>query len=211
MARPELLTFCGQSGAGGGISSVPTPFSITGGPAVRATLHVSDSLFVGNTAIGGHGGDGGSGGHSGGSGGAGQGGGLINVNGSIGTVADAVFILNAAIGGNGGLGGNGGNGQGGGLFNDGPSSFGVPSLTLERSQVVNNEASGGPEGSGGKDGQGVGGGLYLTAGGIACADLLTIIAGNHASTSDDELFGVLCFIWREHARERENEKGAQFN
>jgi hypothetical protein len=37
----------------------------------------------------------------------------------------------------------------------------------------------------------VGGGLYLTPGGTACADVLTVIAGNHASTSDDDVFGTL--------------------
>jgi hypothetical protein len=33
--------------------------------------------------------------------------------------------------------------------------------------------------------------LYLTPGSIACADLWTIIFANHASTSDDDVFGTL--------------------
>jgi hypothetical protein len=37
----------------------------------------------------------------------------------------------------------------------------------------------------------VGGGLYLTPGGVACADALTVIFGNHATTSDDHVFGIL--------------------
>jgi hypothetical protein len=37
----------------------------------------------------------------------------------------------------------------------------------------------------------VGGGLYLTPGGVACADLWTAIANNHALTSDDDVFGDL--------------------
>jgi hypothetical protein len=37
----------------------------------------------------------------------------------------------------------------------------------------------------------VGGGLYITPGANACADLLTAIFGNHASTSDDDVFGTL--------------------
>jgi hypothetical protein len=37
----------------------------------------------------------------------------------------------------------------------------------------------------------VGGGLYLTPGGLACADLLTAIFANDASTSDDDVFGTL--------------------
>ena len=35
------------------------------------------------------------------------------------------------------------------------------------------------------------GGLYLTPGGVACADRWTVIVGNHASTSDDDVFGDL--------------------
>jgi len=102
-----------------------------------------------------------------------------------------VFIRNAAIGGAGGAGGKGGDGQGGGIFNGGPSSFGTPSLTLQRSTIVNNEATGGAAGLGGSDGHGVGGGLYLTPGGNACADENTTIFANDASTSDDDVFGDL--------------------
>ena len=223
----------GSNSAGGAISSVPTPSFGSGLPPVRATLHISDSLFLGNEAIGGAGGNGGSGGNGGnggnggagqggalrmvltdwdvshsvfvgnqatggaggdegsggllgGNGGAGQGGGLINVNGSIGTISDSTFVLNTAGGGAGGLGGNGGNGLGGGVFNDGTSS-----VTFQRSRIVNNDATGGAAGIGGDDSQGVGGGLYLTPGGVACADLLTVIKHNRASTSDDDLFGDL--------------------
>jgi hypothetical protein len=57
--------------------------------------------------------------------------------------------------------------------------------------IDRNHAIGGAAGLGGIDGEGVGGGLYLTPGGVACADLLTVIAGNHASTSDDDVFGTL--------------------
>ena len=34
-------------------------------------------------------------------------------------------------------------------------------------------------------------GLYVTPGSIACADQLTVIRANHASTSDDDVFGIL--------------------
>jgi hypothetical protein len=60
-----------------------------------------------------------------------------------------------------------------------------------RSLVALNRADGGAAGDGGSDGLGQGGGLYLTSGGIACADLLTAILANHASTSDDDVFGTL--------------------
>jgi hypothetical protein len=68
---------------------------------------------------------------------------------------------------------------------------GTPSLTLLGSVVTLNRADGGAAAEGGSAGLGQGGGLYLTPGGIACADLLTLIVGNHASTSDDDVFGSL--------------------
>jgi hypothetical protein len=40
-------------------------------------------------------------------------------------------------------------------------------------------------------GQGTGGGVYVTAGGTARADRATVIARNHASSSDDDVFGDL--------------------
>jgi hypothetical protein len=88
------------------------------------------------------------------------------------------------------VGGNGGDGQGGGAFNGGPSATGAPSLTLERSRIVRNDATGGLAGLGGSDGQGVGGGAYLVPGGTASA-WHARIHGNHASTSDEDVFGDL--------------------
>ena len=220
----------GVNGAGGGISSIPTPSTITGGPPVGAALELSDSLFFDNAAIGGIGGNGGAGGNggnggagqggglrtglsdwsvrdslfagnqatggaggdegsgglSGGNGGAGQGGGIINFNHSNGTLADSLLIANEAGGGAGGLGGNGGNGQGGGAYDDATSS-----LELIATDIVFNQAIGGAAGGGGSAGQGVGGGLYVAPGGVATADKRTVIFGNYATTSDDDVFGVL--------------------
>ena len=133
----------------------------------------------------------GSGGILGGIGGAGRGGGLVNGEGATGTLSDATVVLNRVTGGAGGLGGNGGDGQGGGVFNAGPSALGTPSFTLLRSAVVFNRAHAGAAGDGGSAGLGQGGGLYLAPGGVACADLLTDIVANDASTSDDDVFGEL--------------------
>ena len=83
------------------------------------------------------------------------------------------------------------NGQGGGIFNGGTSPFGTPNLTLNRSLVALNRADGGAGGAGASDGLGQGGGLYRTPGGLACADLLTAIVANFASTSADDVFGDL--------------------
>jgi hypothetical protein len=99
-----------------------------------------------------------------------------------------LIALNRAVGGA-GTSGNGGNGLGGGIFNGPPNAFGTPNVTLEGSVVALNRADGG-ESDGGSDGLGQGGGLYLAPGGIATADL-TVIFANFASTSDDDVFGIL--------------------
>jgi hypothetical protein len=64
-------------------------------------------------------------------------------------------------------------------------------LTLLGDTIDRNHAIGGAAGLGGSDGEGVAGGLYLTAGSVACADVLTVIYGNHATTSDDDVFGTV--------------------
>ncbi|HVK15756.1 MAG TPA: hypothetical protein VM533_02345, partial [Fimbriiglobus sp.] len=99
-------------------------------------------------------------------------------------------------GGAGGLGGTGGSGQGGGIWNGTPNPLtGTPStLTVRRSTIVSNRADGGAAGSGGNAGLGQGGGIYIVPGGTVCVHLFTAIFGNDASTSDDDVFGVLCFI-----------------
>jgi len=47
-------------------------------------------------------------------------------------------------------------------------------------------ANGGAGGAGGSDGQGVGGGVYNL--GTFTSDPFTVIAANHASTSNDDIF-----------------------
>jgi hypothetical protein len=93
---------------------------------------------------------------------------------------------NSATGGAGGAGQNGGDGLGGGLYNDGTST-----LTVTQSTVTGNSATGGAAGSGGSAGQGIGGGAYFADGGIVCLDFFTEtnVTGNHASTSNDDIFG----------------------
>jgi hypothetical protein len=99
---------------------------------------------------------------------------------------------NQAVGGDGIAGGNGGNGFGGGSYNDGSTAFGVSSLTVTGSTITHNDADGGVGDAGGSDGQGIGGGLYLADGGIVCLDVFTQaqVKHNHASTSNDDIFGV---------------------
>jgi hypothetical protein len=168
-----------QIGRGGGIANfialVATPPI-----ALTASASIDHCTLLGNQAIGG----------GGTTGGTGQGGGITNENGGILTVNNSLIAQNRAIGGA-GDGGNGGNGLGGGVFNGVPSPFGTPSVTLQRTVVVLNRAEGGAAGDGGSAGLGVGGGLYLAPGGVASADFVTVILANDASTSDDDVFGLL--------------------
>jgi hypothetical protein len=93
-------------------------------------------------------------------------------------VTGSLLILNRATGGEGGL------GAGGGIFNGVSDPLGTPILTVNGCLVALNRAEGGV------GGEGVGGGLYLAPGGVATADLTAIFA-NFASTSDDDVFGIL--------------------
>jgi hypothetical protein len=140
---------------------------------------VSDCTFAHNEAIGGTGG-------LGGNGGDGWGAGLADLLGASLTVSGSTVAYNHALGGAGGPGGNGGDGLGGGIYEDALSR-----LTLTGDTIDKNHATGGAAGAGGSDGQGIGGGLYLAPGGFAFADPLTAIFANHASTSDDDVFGIL--------------------
>ena len=151
----------GNGGAGGpGQGGVINNSNPTGGLLVRATLHVSDSVFQGNEAIGGAGGNGGSGGN-GGAGGVGNGGGLTNSF-SDWEVRDSWFVFNQATGGAGGdqgtgglLGGTGGAGRGGGI-NNVNGAIG----TLSDATVLLNRVTGGAGGLGGNGGHGQGGGIF---------------------------------------------------
>jgi hypothetical protein len=136
------------------------------------------SRFTGNLAVGGQA-------STGGNGADGLGGAVANMLGSTLTVSSCTLSGNQATGGAGGAGGNGGNGFGGGVYNDGQST-----LTVLGSTITSNDAVGGAAGAGGSAGQGIGGGAYFASGGTVCIDVHTSIAGNTASTSDDDVFGV---------------------
>ncbi len=167
-------------GGAGGSGAVGGDASGGGlGVDILSTANLSNITVAHNQAIGGDGGTGANGGN-------GYGGGLsvasrmllgrtddftaVTLSGS--TVTD-----NDADGGHAGNGGSGGSGSGGGVF-IGTSG----SLSVTASSVTVNHADGG----GGSGGLGVGGGVYnLGAFGF---DLVTAITGNHASTSNDDIF-----------------------
>jgi hypothetical protein len=161
------------SGFGGGINTAVSP-------GYASSLTVSGCTFTKNQAVGGTGNTGAV------LTGDGLGGGLTVRAGATATVNGCTFSDNSATGGVGADGQNGGDGLGGGLYNDRTST-----LTVIQSTVTGNYAFGGAAGSGGIDGQGIGGGAYFADGGIVCLDFFTQtnIAGNHASTSDANIFG----------------------
>jgi hypothetical protein len=97
-----------------------------------------------------------------------------------------VVLGNVAQGGAGGIGGNGGDGQGGGIFAQQGSD-----LTLRKSLISANAAKAGAAGLGGTAGEGIGGGIYIEPGATARRDRWTVILGNWADTSDDNVFGTL--------------------
>jgi hypothetical protein len=169
----------GGLGVGGGIFF----FDFIGG--VSGTVNgcsLVENLALGGAGESGPGGDGMGGGLAcGGLGAAFSGPGKLSI-------SDSIVAGNLAQGGATDAGGNGGNGLGGGLWNDTGSS-----LSLVASVFALNRAQGGEARDGGSDGQSIGGGLYLAPGDSACIDVNTVIVFNHASTSNDDVFGNFTF------------------
>jgi hypothetical protein len=167
------------------IAFVPTPEFTT----------ATSVTFAGNLAQGGAGGQG-SGTGAAGTGGNGAGCGIYNDGFSTLDLASGLLSLNAARGGTGGRGGSGGDGLGGAIYNAGPTSEPpglLPGATLAivDTLILGNLAEGGDAGDvdpDGSSGQGIGGGLYLASGGTATLKK-TVVTGNRASTSNDNIYG----------------------
>jgi hypothetical protein len=94
------------------------------------------------------------------------------------TLADSTIADNTAAGGNGG---SGGDGLGGGLYLASGAT-----VHVSTSAITDNVADGGAGQGGGSNGQGIGGGVYNLG---SFSDLATLLAHNHASTSNDDLYG----------------------
>jgi hypothetical protein len=172
----------GGSGAAGGLA-------VGGGLSVDKTsiATITDIDVAFNQAVGGLGGDGAAGGNSWG-GGIAVGGRTLYAGPdptSV-TLSGSTISNNVAVGGNGGHGGNGGNGSGAGVFVGATEGAITPSLTVSASTITNNHAMGGAGNGGGAFGLGVGGGVYNL--GSFTFDAFTDITGNHASTSNDDIF-----------------------
>ncbi len=167
----QALGGTGGAAGAGGVGGDGGPGQGGGVRALLGTITVADSVLAANEATGGAGGAGG------GNGGSGQGGGFLTAFGVTATLLDTAVTRNEAEGGAGAVGGDG---LGGGLFNGGPlGPFSASSLTLVGCTVTLNDA----EGVGG--GSGVGGGVYNLG---AFSEVATVIARNHASTSNDDVF-----------------------
>jgi hypothetical protein len=169
----------GSDGWGGAIANVAG-----GGDGHDTTATITATSFVNNQAIGGAGAGSDNGGN-------GLGGALFNggegVFGSNAPFALQLTVSNCTVANNqaiGSAGANGGNGLGGGLFNDSGNS----TATMSNTNLVANSAIGGAASAGGTPGQGIGGSIYN----IGTVNVhQVVVKGNHASTSDDDVFGPL--------------------
>ena len=169
----------GGDGIGGGIMNAhPFGFDTL---TDSASLTLTNSILAGNLAQGGSGG-------AGANGGDGLGGGILQ--GRLDapsppsmTIVGSVIAGNQAVGGTGGVGGNGGQGLGGGIYVAGGTAC------IRNTNIVANQAIGGAAASGGSAGQGIGGGVYIATGSTVGV-VHSRILGNHASTSNDDVFGV---------------------
>ncbi len=200
----DNVTFTGNQALGGSGSSSPG-YPGTGGSGfgggfyngVDSMATVSHAQFLGNLAQGGAGG-------SGATGGVGAGGAMANGGGAgafemiflgLGTdtsslaVDHSQLLLNVALGGAGGAGAKRGDGLGGGCY-----LLGTTSAVIDSTQITTNLALGGLPGTGGGSGQGIGGGLYIDTGASVVLAKSTTVAGNLASTSHDDIFGVFTTI-----------------
>jgi hypothetical protein len=185
---------------------------------IQSTLSLSDSLIAGNVAQGGAGAPGSTGGDGagggidvrsdstasifncvlaqnlarGGAGGSGAAGG-DGLGGGIGTglhqfifgepdnsdivMSHCTMLANVAQGGPAGSGASAGNGLGGGLF------VGGGTAEVDHTWVIANQARGGASG------EGIGGGVYIDASASVRLASSTLVTHNHASTSNDDIFG----------------------
>jgi hypothetical protein len=102
------------------------------------------------------------------------------------TISDTTITGNmGGAGGAGTSGGAGGDAQGGGLFADGNTTVSLTGVSITGNKARG--GTGGKEAVPGVSGTGTGGGVYLSGPGSTWSK--SKIAGNSASTSDDDAFG----------------------
>jgi hypothetical protein len=101
------------------------------------------------------------------------------------TVSNCQVIGNQAQGGTAGSSAVGGDGLGGGIF------LASGTAVLQGVLVSGNQAQGGVDSQGNTTGNGLGGGVYVDPHASATADTQTLIAGNQASKSNNDVWGTL--------------------
>jgi hypothetical protein len=104
---------------------------------------------------------------------------------SILIVSNCQIVGNVAQGGTEGSSAVGGDGLGGGIF------VGSGTAVLTAVLVSGNQAQGGVDSQGNTTGNGLGGGLYVDPSASATVDMQTLIDGNQASKSDNDVWGTL--------------------
>jgi hypothetical protein len=161
--------------AGGGVFNALGNLGLSTGVVLPpSVVTVRNSRLAGNRATGGEG-------LAAVRGGDGWGGAVAAMFDATTRIVGTALVANGAVGGT-SFGGPGGNGFGGGAFNDTTST-----LALSTSLVTRNQALGGSGGSGGSPGTGVGGGAYNL--GRLALDAVSLVIGNFASTSNNDIFG----------------------
>jgi hypothetical protein len=100
-------------------------------------------------------------------------------------VNNCQIMGNTAQGGTAGSSFVGGDGLGGGLF------VGGGTMALKAVLVSGNQAQGGAGSQGNPDGRGLAGGVYVDPSASATMDTATLIAGNRASKSDNDVWGPI--------------------
>jgi hypothetical protein len=175
----------GASGAAGGLAA-------GGGinnTRVDALAIITNSTISLNECIGGVGGAGANGGDA-------VGAGTANAVFTLFGVADASSLVvsncqivgNLAQGGTEGSSAVGGDGLGGGLW------AGSGTVVLETVLVSGNQAQGGVDNQGKTTGQGIGGGAFVDPSASATEDMQTLIAGNQASKSNNDVWGTITMV-----------------
>lgn len=168
-----------DAGVGGGMANYAANINVSVSSGSAVTL--SDSIIDHNHAIGGGGGDG-------------LGGGISNVLGGVFNIAGSTVSRNHAQGGDAVAAGSGGDGLGGGIYNGAASTHSsnlgaATILRVEASSITENKAQGGVAADGISAGVGVGGGVYTL--GQFDLDAFTVFLKNKATTSDDDIYGVI--------------------
>jgi hypothetical protein len=171
----------GSSGAAGGIATGGGIDNSSGALAI-----ITDCTLSLNESLGGAGGTGANGGTA-------VGGGISDATNPLfgGTDTSSLVVSNCQIIGNVAQGGTedssaaGGDGLGGGIF------VGSGTATLQEELVSGNQAQGGVDSQQNTTGNGLGGGVYVDSSATATADVQTLIAGNQASKSNNDVWGTL--------------------